>query len=90
MRMRTIDQAHAELLANDPGCALTKSALRRMVIAGQVQSVRVGAKYLVDLDRLETYLFEGKAEPQTPAGIRRIEERSSRRTFAPEWGYMGR
>ena len=83
MRMRTIDQAHAELLANDPGCALTKSA-------GQVQSVRVGAKYLVDLDRLETYLFEGKAEPQAPAGIRRIEERSSRRTFAPERGFMGR
>ena len=68
MRLRTLEQAHAELIANDPNCALAKTALRRMVIAGQVPSVRVGAKYLVDLDRLPEYLFPAAADEAGQSG----------------------
>ncbi|MBQ9346878.1 MAG: hypothetical protein IJT94_05975 [Oscillibacter sp.] len=80
MRMRTIDQAHADLLAADPGCALAKSALRRLVVTGRVPSVRVGSKYLIDIDRLPELLFTTTAtaaaeQPETVHGIRRLEAR---------------
>ena len=80
MRMRTIDQAHADLLAADPACALAKSALRRLVVTGRVPSVKVGQKYLLDLDRLEEHLFpliDGEHDTPTEAvrGIRRLEAR---------------
>lgn len=71
-RMRTIDGAHAELLREDPGCELTKTALRRMVVTGQVPSCRVGTKYLVDLDTLAEYIF-GEVQPTEERGtIRRV------------------
>ena len=74
MRLRTLEQAHAELLAVDPNCALAKTALRRMVIAGQIPSVRVGAKYLVDIDRLPEYLFPATEDKPKAAGkIRPID-----------------
>ena len=55
-RMRTIDQAAASLAEIDPGCALTKTGLRRLVTTGQLPSVKIGNKYLIDLDVLESYL----------------------------------
>ena len=55
-RMRTIDQTAAWLHENDPCTAFTKTALRRLVITGQLQSVRVGQKYLINLDVLEAFL----------------------------------
>lgn len=55
-RMRTVDQAAAWLLENDPETAVTKTALRRLVTTGQLPSVRVGSKYLIDLGTLEEYL----------------------------------
>ena len=74
MRLRTLEQAHAELLAVDPSCALARTALRRMVIAGQIPSVRVGAKYLVDIDRLPEYLSQPKEDKPKPGGkIRPID-----------------
>lgn len=72
-RMRTIDQAAAWLRTSDPDTALTKTALRRLVVTGQLPSVRIGQKYLIDLDILSDYL-----RGSTPAaieempGIRRI------------------
>lgn len=78
MRMRTIDQAHAALVEEDPGCALAKSALRRMVVSGKIPSVRAGSKYLVDLDRLPELLFAaGRKEPEAaaPGVIRRLDAR---------------
>lgn len=78
MRMRTIDQAHAAMLEADPGCALAKTALRRLVVTGRVPSVRVGSKYLIDIDRLPDLLFAAEAEkskPETVKGIRRLEAR---------------
>ena len=73
VRMRTIDQAHAELLSADPDCALAKTALRRMVVSGQLPSVRVGTKYLLDVDRLADFLFPAKESPA--GGIRKQEAR---------------
>lgn len=65
MRLRTLEQAHAELMSVDPSCALAKTALRRMVVSGQIPSVRIGAKYLVDIDRLQEYLFPKPSESKS-------------------------
>ncbi len=77
MRMRTISEAAACIVAEDPATALTKTAVRRLVVTGAVPSVRVGNKYLVDVDGLQTYLTGGSAqqpEADSPArGIRRVE-----------------
>ena len=54
-RMRTIDEAAAFVRQADPGTALTKTALRRLVASGQIPSVRVGAKYLVDLNAIDEF-----------------------------------
>jgi len=35
----------------------SKEAIRRKVIAGEIPSTRCGKKYLLDLDRLEEFLF---------------------------------
>ena len=53
MRMRTIEQAADYVREHDPGTALTRTAIRRKVIP----STRCGKKYLLDLDRLEEFLF---------------------------------
>ncbi len=56
-RMRTIDQAAAYLQEADPETAFTKTALRRLVTTNQLPGVvRIGQKYLVNLDVLEAYL----------------------------------
>ena len=56
-RMRTIDQAAAWIQETDPETAFTKTALRRLVTTGQLPGVvRIGQKYLVNLDVLEAYL----------------------------------
>ena len=56
---RTITELHRELLEEDPHCALTKSALRRLVVTGAIPSVRVGVKYLINRESVDRYL-EGK------------------------------
>lgn len=72
MRIRTIDKAVEYFREQDPETNMTKTALRRMVTTGQVQSVRVGAKYLVDLDILEATLFQPPTVPVAEGKIRRI------------------
>lgn len=54
--MRTIDQTVDHLKAQDPDTALTKTALRRLVIAGTLPSVKIGTKYLIALETLDSYL----------------------------------
>lgn len=54
-KMRTIDEAAAFVRQADPGTALTKTALRRLVTSGQIPSVRVGSKYLVDLNAIDEF-----------------------------------
>lgn len=56
MRMRTVREAHKELRAADPKCGLGLTGLYKLVSDGVVPSVRVGQKYLLDLDYLEDYL----------------------------------
>lgn len=78
MRMRTIDEAIKYVLEHDPETALTKTALRRLVVTGVIPSVRIGTKYLVGLENLELYLSGGlpttNNSEQPPSGvIRRIE-----------------
>lgn len=62
-RMRTLDQAHAWLMERDPETALTKTALRRLVTTGQLPAVRVGGKYLVNLEVLESFLNGSNVVP---------------------------
>jgi len=55
-RMRTIEKAAAELKAADPETALSEYMLRRLILSGQIPSVKPGGKYLVNMDVLERYL----------------------------------
>lgn len=57
--MRTIAETAKHIRAVDPDIALTETALRRLVITGVLPSVRVGVKYLVDLDALDAFLAGG-------------------------------
>lgn len=59
-QMRTINEAAAYMVQADPHTAVTKTALRRLVTSGQIPSVRVGAKYLVDLGVLDDF-FGGQS-----------------------------
>lgn len=73
---RTITQLHAEMLAADPNCALTLSALRRLIRSGQIKSAKIGSKYIVT-HRAVVEFLAGDTEHTNAAptndGIRRIE-----------------
>ena len=70
--MRTINEAAVFLQQADPDTAVTKTALRRLVTSGQIPSVRVGAKYLIDLSALDEFLGGQmtKAQCTQPSAIR--------------------
>lgn len=70
--MRTINEAAVFLQQADPDTAVTKTALRRLVTSGQIPSVRVGAKYLVDLGVLDEFFGWETARVQStpPSAIR--------------------
>lgn len=75
MKLRTIKQSVEFLREQDPGCALTPTAIRRKIIAGELPYVSAGSKYLVDMDTLEQYLFaptnpQGKVRPVNAGGCR--------------------
>ena len=73
---RTIAQLHSEMLEADPACALTLSALRRLVRSGQIRSCRVGTKYLVTHSAVTAFLSGECAAPSataTASGIRRVD-----------------
>lgn len=65
-KMRSILQCFEELQKIDPDTALTKTALRRLIVTGQIPSVRVGQKYLVSMEALEAYLT-GSMDGHEPA-----------------------
>jgi hypothetical protein len=77
--MRTIDAAIKELKQDDPNCALTRHALRRMVISKRVPSVQVGNKYLVNLDSLINLLSEPEVLLETPISYPDSQEEPIRR-----------
>lgn len=75
-RMRTLTAAFAWLKENDPETALTKTALRKLVVTGAIPSVRIGEgskpKYLISLDALNNYLHG--STPQQSAAVHGIRE----------------
>lgn len=81
-RMRTLDAAIAQLQQDDPGSCLTRHALRKMVLTGEVPYIRAGSKYLVNYDGLLSALAGGtsRAEPEPQTGaIRMISVAEGRR-----------
>lgn len=76
-QMRTIAQAADYVRAKDPESALTKTAIRRLVITGAIPSVRAGSKYLLALENLDSYLTGGgiPQEVGNAGGIRPVEVR---------------
>lgn len=51
-RMRTISQAYREIIQQDPNTNFTLRALRRMVKNGEIPTVSVGNKKLLNLNLL--------------------------------------
>lgn len=73
---RTITQLHAEMMAADPQCALTLSALRRLVRSGQIKSSKIGAKYIVTHNAVAEFLSGSSDQSDivpTIDGIRRVD-----------------
>jgi len=59
------------------GTALTSSAIRRLIRAGEIPSRKVGAKYLTTAAAIETWLNTAPEPTELEPGrrtIRRIEE----------------
>ena len=76
-KLRTISQAAEYFRVRDPEIALTKTAIRRLVVNGTIPTVRAGNKYLLSLENLELYLSSGRVDPQETAGkIRTVEVRA--------------
>jgi len=66
MKMRTIEQVASDIRERDSGTALTKTALRRLVVTGAIPSVKIGIKYLVDEEKVEELLSSGSIGQSTP------------------------
>ena len=67
MHTRTIREAAAWFKSKDPQTCLTETAIRTLLRSGRVPCVRVGKKYLVTIEALETYLSGGETAP-VPSG----------------------
>jgi len=61
-RMRTIHEAAKHIKATDPATALTETAIRRLVVTGELPSVRIGTKFLLDVDILDAFLSRGSGK----------------------------
>ena len=74
-RMRGINEAIAEIKAEDKNSAITAHYLRYLVKNNIIPYVRVGLKYLVNLDALEAYLKNpAQTEKQPQSGLKKIPE----------------
>lgn len=58
VRMRTIEQAIAEIKKADPNTCISKHYIRSLVNTGQIPTLRAGTKALINMDVLESYLEE--------------------------------
>lgn len=56
LRMRTIEQATLWVKKTDPETALTKWALRNLVLSGEIPHKQIGTKRLVALEDIEAYV----------------------------------
>ena len=64
-RLRIALDAYKQVKQDDPGTALTLSALRRIVKVGSIPTVRIGRKSLIDYDLLLQYLHMGSPKPDS-------------------------
>ena len=55
-KYRTIQQAYECIRELDADTAITQHALRKLVVSGQLPSMRVGKKYLIDMEILSDFL----------------------------------
>lgn len=73
-RMRIATDVLAEIKALDPDTRITLHYIRSIINQGKVPVHKVGAKKLVDVDKVLEYLEHGSANDETPTGeIRRVE-----------------
>lgn len=75
-RMRGINEAIAEIKAEDENSAITPHYLRKLVKSNAIPVVRAGSKYLVNMDALESYLQNPtQAEQSERSGtLKRVAE----------------
>jgi len=76
-RMRTISGAIREIKAADPNSEFREWALRQLIKSGKIKSVRIGVKYLVDVDAVIEYLrnpIVDEVEPVQYGKLRRVSE----------------
>ena len=57
-RFRTLTKTYDYLKTLDAETAITPYALRRMVLIGHIPIVKIGKKYLIDIDSLNDQLKE--------------------------------
>ena len=55
-KYRTIQQAYECLKSQDADTAITYHALRKLVVSRQFPCMRVGKKYLIDMELLSDFL----------------------------------
>ena len=67
-KTRTLESCFDEIKRQDPGTALTRTALRRLVTSGTIPSVRIGRKYLVNVDAVWGFL-RGECVRELPAQV---------------------
>ena len=55
-KYRTIQQAFECIKALDADTAITYHALRQLAVSAQIPSMRIGKKYVIDLDVLAAFM----------------------------------
>ena len=68
-QMRTIDELAKLLKEKDPHTQLTKTAIRQLVVSGDLPCVKVGRKYLVAVETLENFLINGNTSKPVQVGL---------------------
>jgi hypothetical protein len=75
-RMRTIPESSTLLKEMDENTAITKCAIRRLVLDGKIKSVKAGRKILINFDNLLEYLAnpiqDDDPEEEAPANVTHI------------------
>ncbi|ACL76194.1 helix-turn-helix domain-containing protein [Ruminiclostridium cellulolyticum] len=55
-KMRTVEQTVAYFKENDPQTAVNPTMLRSLLKQGKIKFVKIGAKYLINVDWFEEWL----------------------------------
>lgn len=54
--LRTIEAAYKDIKDKDENTSISKNFIRRLVIQGDIPTIRSGNKYLINMPQLEEYL----------------------------------